>query len=86
MTWKRYIEGLTKHAKFYVAPASERSLIAAETDLGVKKAKTCSDSQCLESCRVSPVRYGQAAIIFSFAMEMASRKVCMGVLPKHHRP
>ena len=28
----------------------------------------------------------QAAIIFSFAMGMASRKVCIGVLPKHQRP
>ena len=29
---------------------------------------------------------GQAAIIFSLAMEMASRNVCAGVLPKHQRP
>jgi phage terminase small subunit len=28
----------------------------------------------------------QAAIIFSLAMGMASRKVCIGVLPKHQRP
>jgi hypothetical protein len=29
---------------------------------------------------------GGAAIIFSFAIGMASRKVCIGVLPKHQRP
>jgi len=29
---------------------------------------------------------GQAAIIFSRAMGMASRNVCAGVLPKHQRP
>jgi hypothetical protein len=29
---------------------------------------------------------GQAAISFSFANGIASRKVCIGVLPKHQRP
>ena len=32
------------------------------------------------------IRGGQAAIIFSCAMGLASRKVCIGVLPKHQRP
>ena len=35
---------------------------------------------------VPPVGYDQAAIIFSLASGVASRKVCIGVLPKHHRP
>jgi len=39
-----------------------------------------------ESDRVEPVRPDQAAIIFSFASGTASKKVCIGVLPKHHRP
>jgi len=38
-----------------------------------------------ESDRVEPVRQGQAAIIFSFASGTASKKVRIGVLPKHHR-
>jgi hypothetical protein len=38
------------------------------------------------SGRVLFVRRDQAAIIFSFAIGMASRKVCIGVLPKHQRP
>ena len=28
----------------------------------------------------------QAAIIFSFVIGIASKKVCIGVLPKHQRP
>ena len=32
------------------------------------------------------VRDDQAAIIFSFIIGIVSRKVCNGVLPKHHRP
>jgi hypothetical protein len=39
-----------------------------------------------ESDRVEPVGQDQAAIIFSFASGMPSTKVCIGVLPKHHRP
>jgi hypothetical protein len=31
-------------------------------------------------------RWDQAAIIFSLASGTASRKVCIGVLPKHQRP
>jgi hypothetical protein len=33
-----------------------------------------------------PLGFAQAAIIFSFASGVASRNVCIGVLPKHHRP
>ena len=52
---------------------------------------TCSSRHLIrqlasESDRVEPVREDQAAIIFSFASGTASRKVCIGVLPKHHRP
>lgn len=36
--------------------------------------------------RVEPVQQDQAAIIFSFASGTASKKVSIGVLPKHHRP
>ena len=32
------------------------------------------------------VACGHAAMSFSFASESASRKVCIGVLPKHQRP
>jgi hypothetical protein len=32
------------------------------------------------------VVYGQAAMSFSCARGSASRKVCIGVLPKHQRP
>jgi hypothetical protein len=32
------------------------------------------------------VRRDQAAIVFSLVIGMASRKVCIGVLPKHRRP
>jgi hypothetical protein len=33
-----------------------------------------------------PSDVDQAAIIFSFVIGNASRKVCIGVLPKHQRP
>jgi hypothetical protein len=49
-------------------------------------AGTRSDSQCMVERSGFVVRRDQAAIIFSFAMGMASRKVCIGVLPKHQRP
>ena len=32
------------------------------------------------------IRRCQAAIIFSFVIGIASRKVCVGVFPKHQRP
>jgi hypothetical protein len=32
------------------------------------------------------VVHRQAAMIFSFARGIVSRKVCIGVLPKHQRP
>jgi hypothetical protein len=35
-------------------PCTDEPVTAAGAD--IVKAKTCSDSQCLESCRVSPVR------------------------------
>jgi hypothetical protein len=49
-------------------------------------AGTRSDSRCLVERSGFVVRRDQAAIIFSFAIGMASRKVCIGVLPKHQRP
>jgi IstB-like ATP binding protein len=32
------------------------------------------------------VRRDQAAMVFCLVIGMASRKVCIGVFPKHHRP
>jgi putative transposase len=49
-------------------------------------AATRSDSRCLVERSGFAVRRDQAAIIFSFAIGSASRKVCIGVLPKHQRP
>ena len=49
-------------------------------------AKTRSDSRCLVERSGFGVRRDQAAIIFSFVIGTASRKVCIGVLPKHQRP
>ena len=49
-------------------------------------AGTWSDSWRLEIGRSHLSDADQAAIIFSCASGMASRKVCMGVLPKHQRP
>ena len=49
-------------------------------------AETRSDSLCLVELSGLVVRRGQAAIIFSLAIGMAFRKVCIGVLPKHQRP
>jgi transposase len=46
-------------------------------------ARTSSDRQ---RQLVKHVRCRHAAMIFSFARGMASRKVCIGVLPKHQRP
>ena len=48
-------------------------------------AETRSDRRCLvERSGFGVCRY--AAIIFSFTIGIASRKVCIGVLPKHQRP
>ena len=44
------------------------------------------DMQCLIERSDFGVRRCQAAIIFSFAIGIASRNVCIGVLPKHQRP
>ena len=49
-------------------------------------AETRSDRQCLIERSDFGVRRCQAAIIFSFAIGIASRNVCIGVLPKHQRP
>ena len=49
-------------------------------------AETRSDSWCLVERSGFVVRRDQAAIIFSLAIGIASRKVCIGVLPKHQRP
>jgi hypothetical protein len=49
-------------------------------------AETRSDSWCLSSDPVLLSGVDQAAIIFSFVIGNASRKVCTGVLPKHRRP
>jgi hypothetical protein len=49
-------------------------------------AGTRSDIWCLIERSVFGVRSGQAAIIFSFVTGIASRKVCIGVFPKHQRP
>jgi hypothetical protein len=49
-------------------------------------AGTRSDSWCLVERSGFGVRCGQAAIIFSFVIGIASRKVCIGVFPKHQRP
>ena len=49
-------------------------------------AKTRPDSRCWLFDRAEPVIHSQAAISFSFARGSASRKVCIGVLPKHQRP
>jgi hypothetical protein len=49
-------------------------------------AATRSDSRWLSSGRVLLSDVAQAAIIFSFVIGSASRKVCIGVLPKHQRP
>ena len=49
-------------------------------------AGTRSDSWCLVERSGFGVRCRQAAIIFSFVIGIASRKVCIGVLPKHQRP
>ena len=45
-----------------------------------------SDRRCLVERSGFGVRCRQAAIIFSFVIGIASRKVCIGVLPKHQRP
>ena len=47
---------------------------------------TLSDSWRPEIGRSRLSEGDQAAIIFSLARGMASRKVCIGVLPKHQRP
>jgi hypothetical protein len=49
-------------------------------------AETRPDSRCWLFDRAEPVVHSQAAISFSFARGSASRKVCIGVLPKHQRP
>ena len=49
-------------------------------------AETRSDRRCLVERSGFGVRRRQAAIIFSFVIGIASRKVCIGVLPKHQRP
>jgi hypothetical protein len=49
-------------------------------------AETRSDRRCLIKRSDFGVRRCQAAIIFSFAIGIASRNVCIGVLPKHQRP
>src|ERR1700731_2415028 len=49
-------------------------------------AETRSDRQCLIERSDFGVRRCQAAIIFSFVIGIASRNVCIGVLPKHQRP
>ena len=46
---------------------------------------TRSDSWWLVERSGFVVRRDQAAIVFSFAIGMAFRKVCIGVLPKHQR-
>ena len=50
------------------------------------KPRLRSDRLCLVERSGIAVRRGQAAIIFSLVIGMASRKVCIGVLPKHQRP
>jgi hypothetical protein len=49
-------------------------------------AGTRSDRRHLVERSGIDVRRCQAAIIFSFVIGNASKKVCIGVLPKHHRP
>src|ERR1051325_2228903 len=49
-------------------------------------AETRPDSRCWRFDPAEPVIHSQAAISFSFANGSASRKVCIGVLPKHQRP
>ena len=61
-----------------------------EIGIGVREFKCISEDligqTVLEvSAGVAVVR-GQAAMSFSFARGSASRKVCIGVLPKHQRP
>ena len=45
-----------------------------------------SDRQCLIERPDFGVRRCQAAIVFSFVIGIASRNICIGVLPKHQRP
>ena len=52
----------------------------------VVKAETSSDRRRLDERSGIGVRRDQAAIVFSLVRGMASRKVCIGVLPKHQRP
>ena len=47
---------------------------------------TRSDRRRLGERSGIAVRRGQAAMIFSLVIGMASRKVCIGVFPKHQRP
>ena len=49
-------------------------------------AGTRSDSRRLIERSGFGVPMSQAAIIFSFVIGIASRNVCVGVLPKHQRP
>src|SRR5689334_443234 len=49
-------------------------------------AETRPDSRWWRFDPAEPVIHSQAAISFSFANGSASRKVCIGVLPKHQRP
>ena len=49
-------------------------------------AATRSDRRRLVERSGFGVRYCQAAIIFSLVIGIASRNVCIGVLPKHQRP
>ena len=49
-------------------------------------AGTRSDRGCLVERSGFGVRCRQAAIIFSLVIGIASRNVCIGVLPKHQRP
>jgi hypothetical protein len=63
----------------------ETETAAAAEALGVL-AETRSDRWCLVERSGFGVRCRYAAIIFSFAIGIASRKVCIGVLPKHQRP
>jgi len=53
-------------------------------DLGLDPTVTVSWTRMSAGSEVSDVDY--AAIRFSLANTMVSRKVCIGVLPLHHRP
>ena len=69
----------------FVAVKSEAKQAAAVIFRAVV-AWTFSDSWRLEIGRFRLSDGNQAAISFSLATGMASRKVRIGVLPKHHRP